>query len=184
MRIRTFIYITVCLSLLALGSCRNRRSSQDAGPAARTETAAEPATPHKDRAARLHEKIRIHSVESVSGSLGEGMVVRLRAVNETGYTFTLAEGRADVYMDSYLLLNARLKDKVTLPRRSDGIVELRLDVSLRNPIAALSALPLVRKKDFSRFALSLEATVSVAGRTLEYSLDRVPAAEVMKTLGI
>ncbi len=189
--IRILIYITVALSLLTLSSCRNRRSKEvlPEVPAEVVKPSAEqPAREQVDKEVQkpkksLADKIRIHSFEGVSGNLSDGMILKLRVVNETGYNITLTDCRADGYLDGGALISATLKREVVVPRRSDSVIEVPVGISLLNPIGAFSAMALIQKKDFSRFEAALEGGFEVLSRRYPVNVPRTSVPQILKLLG-
>ncbi len=185
------VYIVAAAALLALGSChKGGRGASEQTPAASGQSVAEPSAKapveHRPKSVgknRVAKRLRVHSFEGLSGSISEGMVMRLRVVNDLGYSITFAEGDADIYMDNMPLLAASLRDKVVLPRRSDSVVEVPLNLTISNPIMAISALSLIRKKDFSRFTVAFDGAVEALGRKELFKVGQTPVPQILEVLG-
>lgn len=133
---------------------------------------------------RITEKIRVESLEKVSGSLSDGWVITLRVKNMTRYTPVVTDGTGEVYLNNRKVAVARLADKITVPKRSESVaIDVPINVTLSNPLQALSLWNAVRKGNYKGIDVSLDGHVKVAGMTKPITADHVPLETLMQKLG-
>lgn len=133
---------------------------------------------------RITEKLRVESLEKVSGSLADGWVITLRVKNMTRYTPVLTDGTAEVHFNDRKVARVRLLDKVAIPKRSESIViDVPVSVSLSNPLQAYALWNAVRKGNYDGIDVSIDAHVKAAGATRPIAADRVPLETLMRKLG-
>ena len=133
---------------------------------------------------RISEKIRIESLEKVSGNLSDGWVITLRAKNMTRYTPVLTDGTGEVYLNNRKVAIVRLNDKVVLPKRSESVaIDVPVGITLSNPLQAIALWSAVRKGNYNGIDVSFDAHVKVAGITKPITADRVPLETLMRKLG-
>lgn len=133
---------------------------------------------------RITEKLRVESLEKVSGNLADGWIVTLRVKNTTRYTPVLTDGTAEIRLNDRKVARVRLKDEVAIPKRSEtAAVDVPVDVTIANPLQAYALWNAVRKGNCDGIDISIDAHVRVAGRTRPVVADRIPLETLMRKLG-
>lgn len=133
---------------------------------------------------RITEKLRVESLEKVSGNLADGWTVTLRVKNMTGYTPVLTDGTAEIYLNDRKVARARLNGEVAIPKRSESVaVDIPVGVTISNPLQAYALWSAVRKGNYNGIAVSLDGHVKVAGMTKPIVADRVLLETLMRKLG-
>lgn len=133
---------------------------------------------------RITEKLRIESLEKVSGNLADGWIITLRVKNMTNYTPVLTDGTAEVRLNDRKVARVRLSDKVAIPKRSENVaIEVPVGITLSNPLQAYALWNAVRKGNYNGIDVSIDAHVKVAGATRPIVADRVPLETLMRKLG-
>lgn len=132
---------------------------------------------------KLQKKLRIESVEGVSGSMAEGWVIRLRVKNMTGYSPTVTSGKGSVYMGGSKVANVALKEPVRIPKRVESAeVALPVALSLSNPLTALALVGAVRKGNYDGIDISFEAQINVMTANRTIKVERMPLKDFLKTV--
>ena len=133
---------------------------------------------------RITEKLRVESLEKVSGNLADGWIITLRVKNMTNYTPVLTDGTAEVRLNDRKVARVRLSDKVAIPKRSENVaIEVPVGITLSNPLQAYALWNAVRKGNYNGIDVSIDAHVKVAGATRPIVADRVPLETLMRKLG-
>lgn len=133
---------------------------------------------------RIAEKLRVESLEKVSGNLADGWVITLRVKNMTRYTPILTDGTAEVRYNDRKVARVRLAGEVAIPKRSESIaVEVPVDLTLSNPLQAYALWNAVRKGSYSGIDVSIDGHVKVAGAVRPIVADRIPLETLMRKLG-
>lgn len=135
------------------------------------------------RREKLQKKLRIESVEGVSGSMAEGWVIRLRVKNMTGYSPTITSGKGSVYIGDSKVANVALREPVRVPKRVESAeVELPVALSLTNPLTALALVGAVRKGNYDGIDISFEAQINVMTANRTIKVERMPLKDFLKTV--
>lgn len=124
---------------------------------------------------RITEKLRVESLEKVSGNLADGWVITLRVKNMTRYTPVLTDGTAEVRLNDRKVARVRLLDKVAIPKRSESIaIDVPVSVSLSNPLQAYALWNAVRKGNYDGIDISLALQIRVMSANRTVNVERMP----------
>lgn len=132
---------------------------------------------------KLRHKMRIVSVEGVSGNMENGWTIRLRVKNMTGYAPVLTDAKGTVYMGGRKVAHLRLMEEVRIPKRVESVeVALPVAVSLSNPLAALALVGAVRKGNYEGIEVELELQIRVMSANRTVTVERMPLKEFLNKI--
>ncbi len=124
---------------------------------------------------RLRQKVRIESIEGVSGNMDDGWSVRLLIRNTTGYKPTLTACDGTIYVGERKVAHLRLLDEVQIPKRTESAeITLPVAVTLSNPLAALALVGAVRKGNYDGIDISLALQIRVMSANRTVNVERMP----------
>lgn len=147
------------------------------------ETEAAPAAKRAKIQSGAADKIRLVSFGGLSGGLFEGWTVKVTVTNNTSYNIVISEGRGEVYTDGSRTATAKVRGDVVLPRNATTEVSIPMDLSLSNPLMALSLYSRIKQKRFDGIEVSLSAEVSAGVIKRRIAQERVPVQSIMQKLG-
>lgn len=138
----------------------------------------------KKMAERLSQQIAVEAVENISGSLDGGWIVKLRVRNDSNLNPTLSAGEGDIYLDGVRVAHASLLSPVTLPKHATSIIAIPLNISIYNPLKALSLMLKFSQRNFDGIDIAFSAHIKAGAIDRTIGSERVAANLLLKNLGL
>ena len=139
-------------------------------------------TPRKV-ANQIQEKVAVEAVENITGSLSGGWVVTLRVRNDTGYQPTLQSAEADIFFSGTQTVHASLMAPITLPKHRISSIDIPLEISVQNPLKALSLLMQLSTQNYNGVEFSLTSTIELMGIKKDISIEKSSVQTILNQLG-
>lgn len=134
-------------------------------------------------AEKVKRDIAVEAIENITGSLSGGWVITLRVRNLTAYEPTLNIGEGDLYLDDVLTAHASLMAPVTMPKKAVSSIDIPLEITIHNPIKAISLVLRLSEKNFEGVDIAFNATVEMMGIKKSIGTEKVPATTILNKLG-
>ena len=129
-------------------------------------------------------KFQVVSVDKVTGSIGKSWVVTLTVANNTASNMRINSGSAYIRQGGRKVARVSLDGEVVLPRRRCSIIDVPLNVTLSNPMAALALMSKVRKGDFSGITVDYNVMISALASHRIFEQENVSLEELAKQFNL
>ncbi|MBR4148556.1 MAG: hypothetical protein IKT94_00270 [Rikenellaceae bacterium] len=113
------------------------------------------------QAAKLREKIRFEGIEQITPHGLSGVDVVVSMVNESHHKITLEEAEVTLSYKRNKVLMLQLRDKVELPKRFEGTLNISNRMKIYDPLSAMFVLGRLGTKRFDDMSVTIDAKVKV-----------------------
>ena len=174
-------------AILCTPSCKRdqqpQRSEQAAKSTAEGKAKGEKKHKGKSLAEKFAKKFAIEAVEGLEGSFSSGWRLKLRVRNDSAYSPRIIAAKADLYNGKSRLASATLSEPIEIPKRSVTSLTVPINLTLGNPLLALSLISRFKSGNFEGLQASLSLTVEVMGTTRTIEVGRTDINAILTKLG-
>lgn len=185
--IKILLLLLTLTAILCTPSCKRdqqpQRSEQAAKSTAEGKAKGEKKHKGKSLAEKFAKKFAIETVEGLEGSFSSGWRLKLRVRNDSAYSPRIIAAKADLYNGKSRLASATLSEPIEIPKRSVTSLTVPINLTLGNPLLALSLISRFKSGNFEGLQASLSLTVEVMGTTRTIEVGRTDINAILTKLG-
>lgn len=183
---RVFKILLLFLTLSALfctPSCKRDKQPHHSEQVAKQRSEDRAKRTGKSLAERFAKKFAIEAVEGIEGSFNSGWTLKLRIRNDSAYSPRIITAKADIYNGKARLASVTLSEQVEIPKRSVTSLSVPLNLSLGNPLLALSLLSRFKSGNFEGLQATFTLTVEILGTVRTIEIERTDINAILTKLG-